>query len=155
MKRAGIVLAAAILLLSSFSTVVFAAAPDENPSDSHYASDRILVKFKPDVALPEAAEIHRKCGGQVKETIPGIGVQVVKVPKGQVKDKVKAYSAHPKVEVAEPDYVVQALGTPNDPGFVNQWGMVKVQGPEGWDVTTGSPSIQVAILDTGVDLDHV
>ncbi len=154
MKRAGIVLAAAILLLSSFSTVVFAAAPDENPSDSHYASDQILVKFKPDVAPLEVSKIHEKYGGQVEETIPGIGVQVIVAPEGRLQEKFKAYSSDPMVEYAEPDFTVRALGTPNDPYFVEQWGMVKLQAPEAWDITTGSPNIQVAVLDTGVDLDH-
>jgi thermitase len=32
--------------------------------------------------------------------------------------------------------------------------MVKFEAPQAWEVTTGSPSINIAILDTGVDLDH-
>jgi thermitase len=152
-RISALALVVAILLLS-FPAAAFAGPPNDHAPVSDFLPEQILVKFKPDVALPEAAQIHRQLGGQVKETIPGIGVQVVKVPKGQEKAKAKAYSANPRVEYAEPDFVAQALGTPNDPGFGNQWGMVKVQAPEAWDVTTGSPDVTIAILDTGVDLDH-
>jgi thermitase len=152
MKKTIIALAIAILLVSSFPTMVSAAPPDNPVSD--FSSQQILVKFKPDVTLPEVAEIHRQLGGQVKETIPGIGVQVVTVPRGQEMAKVKAYSANNRVAYAEPDFLAEALGSPNDPGFGSQWGMVKIQAPQAWDVTTGSPSVNIAILDTGVDLDH-
>ena len=58
---------------------------------------------------------------------------------------------------------------PDDPQFVDgsQWGLrntgtgpsggvagVDVRAPEGWDVTTGSTTTVVAIIDTGVDLGH-
>jgi len=153
-KKTIVALAVAILLISSFPTIVFAAPPDNPGPVPDFSSQQILVKFKPDVTLPEATEIHRQLGGQVKETIPGIGVQVVTVPKGQEKAKAKAYSSNARVAYAEPDFVAQAVGSPDDTGFGNQWGMVKIQAPQAWEVTTGSNSIKIAIVDTGVDLDH-
>jgi len=154
MRKTMIVLVVTILLIFSFPTIVFAAPPDNPTPVSDFSSQQILVKFKSGTSLPEVAEIHRQLGGQVKETIPGIGVQVVTVPKGQAKEKAKAYSSNTKVAYAEPDFVAEALGSPDDPGFGNQWGMVKIQAPQAWEVTTGSNSINIAILDTGVDLDH-
>ena len=153
-KKAILALAITILLISSFPTIVFAAPSDNLPPVSGFSQEQILVKFQPNVTLPEAAEIHRQLGGQVKETIPGIGVQVVTVPRGQAKEKVQAYSSNARVAYAEPDFVAEAVGSPDDPGFVNQWGMVKVQAPQAWEVPTGSSSINIAILDTGVDQDH-
>jgi thermitase len=153
-RKTMVALAATILLASLLPTFVL-ASPAGSPSPvSDFSRQQILVKFKPDTSLPEVAQIHRQLGGQVKETIPGIGVQVVTVSKGQAMGKAKAYSSNARVAYAEPDFVAEALGSPDDPGFVNQWGMVKVQAPQAWDVTVGSPSINIAILDTGVDLDH-
>ena len=152
-RKSAIALVVTILLLS-FPAAAFAGPLDDQAPVSDFLPEQILVKFKPDVTLPEGAQIHRQLGGHVKETIPGIGVQVVKVPKGQEKAKVKAYSSNPRVAYAEPDFLVEALGSPDDPHFSFQRNMVKVQAPEAWDVTTGSPDITVAILDTGVDLDH-
>jgi thermitase len=143
-----------ILLISSFPTIVFGAPLDNPAAVPDFSSQQILVKFKPDVTLPEAAEIHRQLGGQVKETIPDIGVQVVTVPRGQAMAKAKAYSSNARVAYAEPDFVAEALGTPDDPGFGQEWGLTKIEAPQAWDVTTGSPTINIAILDTGVDVDH-
>jgi thermitase len=154
MRKTIVALAIAILLISSFPTIVLAFPPDNPVPASDISQGQILVKFKSDVTLSEAAQIHRQLGGQVKEMVAGIGVQVVKVPKGQEKEKAKAYSANGRVAYAEPDFVAEAMGSPDDPGFVNQWGMVKIQAPQAWDITAGSPSVSIAILDTGVDIDH-
>lgn len=45
---------------------------------------------------------------------------------------------------------------PNDPLFRwgHQWGLEKIRAPLAWDVTAGSSSVVIAILDTGVDEDH-
>jgi thermitase len=153
-KKTIVGLVVGILLCSSFPTIAFATPSDDPAAGSDFLTQQILVKFKPDVTLPQVAQIHRQLGGQVKETIPGIGVQVVTVPKGQAMGKAKAYSSNAMVAYAEPDFVAEAMGSPDDSWFANQWGMVKIQAPEAWDVTTGSSGISIAILDTGVDLDH-
>jgi subtilisin family serine protease len=64
---------------------------------------------------------------------------------------------------AEPNYVWRAKATPNDPLFVpnapggsslGQYGMQRISAPAAWDTTTGSESVVVAVIDTGVDLQH-
>ena len=154
MKKIIILLVVAIILISSLPTIVLAAPPSSSAPASGFPQDQILVKFQPDVSLPEAAQIHRHLGGQVKEIISGIGVQVVTVPKGQAMEKANAYSSNARVIYAESDFVAEAIGNPDDPRFGSQWGMVKVEAPQAWDVTTGSPNTNIAVLDTGVDLDH-
>ena len=154
MKKTIVVLAVAVLLISSFPIIVFAAPPSNPIPISDSSLQQILVKFQPNVSLPEAAEIHRQLGGQVKETIPGIGVQVVTVSKGQAMAKAKAYSSDARVAYAEPDFVAEALDNPDDPQFGLQWGLTKIEAPQAWEVTTASTNINIAILDTGVDLDH-
>jgi len=41
-----------------------------------------------------------------------------------------------------------------DPGFTRQWGLKKINCPQAWQKTTGSPDVIVAVIDTGIDLDH-
>jgi len=154
MRKTIVLVVIAISLISSFPTIVFAASPGSPAPAPGFSSEQILVKFRSGTSLPEAAQIHRQLGGQVKKTIPGIGVQVVTVPKGQNVAKANTYSSNARVAYAEPDFMAEALGSPDDPWFEKQWGMVKIQTPQAWEVTTGSPSINIAILDTGVDLDH-
>ncbi|MCX5691786.1 MAG: S8 family serine peptidase, partial [Planctomycetota bacterium] len=71
------------------------------------------------------------------------------------------------VVFAEPDMMITGMGglIPNDPFFPNLWGInntgqsggvadADMNGPEAWDITTGSASVTVAIFDIGVQLNH-
>ena len=73
----------------------------------------------------------------------------------------------PEVRFAEPDGIFSGRGayTPNDPCFPECWGIHNtgqgggiadrdMDGPEGWDVTTGDPCVIVVIFDCGVDQSH-
>ena len=45
---------------------------------------------------------------------------------------------------------------PNDPAYEggDQWGLNKIEGPKAWGITTGSSQVIIAVIDSGVDLDH-
>jgi thermitase len=145
---------AAMFLVLTFASGVLAASPPNGGDAPQSAPERILVRFKPGVGPAETAQIHRQYGGHVEEVIPGIGIQVVNVPKGQLTGKVRSYSSNGKVAYAEPDFLAQAVDSPDDPYFGRQWGLTRVEAPQAWEVTTGSSNINIAILDTGVDQDH-
>ncbi len=55
---------------------------------------------------------------------------------------------------ASPNYYRYASAVPNDPEWGLQWGLVKINCPDAWDRQKGSPSVVVAVVDSGVDLDH-
>lgn len=59
-----------------------------------------------------------------------------------------------EVEVAEPNRYREAYVIPNDPSYPQQWGLAKINCPAAWDRTTGSPNVTVAVVDSGVDLNH-
>lgn len=44
--------------------------------------------------------------------------------------------------------------TPNDPDYDEQWYLEQIGAPAAWDAATGSRDVVVAVLDSGVDLDH-
>lgn len=63
------------------------------------------------------------------------------------------------VRAAEPDWIVHAIGTPDDPGFAQLWGMSNdgdhdIDAPEAWDIHTGSSAVLVGVIDTGIDDAH-
>ncbi|MEN9827176.1 MAG: hypothetical protein RI953_2921, partial [Pseudomonadota bacterium] len=60
----------------------------------------------------------------------------------------------PSVLFAEPNFKVQKIATPNDPSWPSLWGMTKISAPTVWDSFTGSDNVVVAVIDTGVDLNH-
>lgn len=67
---------------------------------------------------------------------------------------VQTFAAHPDVSYVEPNYIVRASATPNDPGYSSLWNLVSIGAPAAWDVTKGSASIAVGIVDTGISYDH-
>ena len=113
-----------------------------------------MVRFRAGATLWEVAAAHRYARGRWQETIPGLGVQVIQVPAATAARSVRRYAANPCVIYAEPNHIAQAVAEPDDPYFSSQWGMYKVEAPAAWDTTTGSATVTVAILDTGVDQDH-
>jgi len=61
---------------------------------------------------------------------------------------------NPQVEYAEPDYEIQLEATPNDPYFGRLYGMNKISAPQAWDKFTGSSSVIVGLIDSGIDYNH-
>ncbi|WP_159596699.1 S8 family serine peptidase [Hydrogenophaga sp. BPS33] len=73
---------------------------------------------------------------------------------------------HPDVAWVEPDVLVPRLAVPNDPGFsLNPGGQWHLQAPgpgnlaalnlpDAWDITLGSASTVVAVVDSGIRFDH-
>jgi len=79
----------------------------------------------------------------------------VRYAAGEAPDAVaKRLNALAEVAWAEPNRWREASVVPNDPQFGSQWGLTRINCPDAWDQTTGNPSIVVAVLDTGVDLNH-
>ncbi len=73
----------------------------------------------------------------------------------------------PVAVFAEPDMVISGTTflTPNDPFYTQQWGLnntgqsggvadMDMNAPEAWDITTGSSSIVVVVIDSGIELTH-
>lgn len=63
-------------------------------------------------------------------------------------------AAQPDVEYAEPNYRVKPFLIPSDPAYIFQWHYPAINLPQAWDVTTGSPDVVVAVVDSGVYLQH-
>ena len=140
-------------LLLSLTALASPVSADDGKS-GNTSPERLLVKFKPGIDANAMAEVHQKAGGKFEAVIPGIGVQVVTVPHGQGAAKLSAYRMQKEVSYAEPDGLAQTVDAPNDPYLGSQWGLTKVQAPQAWDITKGSPDVNIAILDTGIDLEH-
>jgi len=68
---------------------------------------------------------------------------------------IQQLTALPEVVDAEPNFYASSTFVPNDTDWSQQWGPVAIHCPEAWDTSTGSSAITVAIVDSGVDLNHV
>jgi serine protease len=56
--------------------------------------------------------------------------------------------------VAEPNYIRRSLLAPNDPFAELQWHYPNIELPAAWEITRGSSDVIVAVIDTGVLLNH-
>ncbi|OVE34508.1 alkaline serine protease [Priestia aryabhattai] len=122
-------------------------------ADASQDSSRIIVKFKDNVCYEKQAVIHRKNKCTLLYQNKDLDFQVLRSKK-KIDKLLKRYSELDEVEYAEPDYTLSASYTPNDPFFPYQYGPQKVQAPDAWDVTTSNGNIKIAIVDTGIQLNH-
>ncbi|MEQ1564896.1 MAG: S8 family peptidase [Myxococcota bacterium] len=61
-----------------------------------------------------------------------------------------ALASDPRVEVAEPEQMMEALGYPNDPMYERQWHLRAMGAPAGWEHSARGAGIIVAVVDTGI-----
>ena len=95
---------------------------------------------------------------------------VVSVAQGTTAQTIATLNRDPRVAYAEPNFILHAADViPNDPFFPRLWGLhntgqtvnwtagtpdADIDAPEAWSVSTGSPDVVVAVIDTGVDGSH-
>jgi subtilisin family serine protease len=128
---------------------------------------QLLVKLA-DFSPARAAQFSAASGLTVRRAIPQLDLVVVETAHSAA-DRTQAESgaalaamatalaAAPGVEWAEPNYTIALDLIPNDPQFAIRQTIYLsdyLQMPAAWDFTMGRPEIVVAILDTGVDINH-
>jgi subtilisin family serine protease len=65
-----------------------------------------------------------------------------------------ALQADPEVAYAQPNYIYRICREPNDPDFADQYAHQLICMQAAWDLSTGSRDIVVALIGTGVDVNH-
>jgi len=147
-------------------------APQKNRGAKRaYAPGQLIVKFKPNVAVATAAAVKQQMNLKTQRRFSLTGAEVLSLAQGEsVEDKASALMASGQVEYAEPNYVLYPSDfTPDDPYYSLEWGLhnsgqtilgqagnagVDINAPKAWDLTQGSSSLVVAVIDTGVDFNH-
>ncbi|WP_197705457.1 S8 family serine peptidase, partial [Dolichospermum compactum] len=131
-----------------------------------YASDKLIVKFKPKTDIAQANEIKNTLGVVSTKTIDLTGAQIWTLSgKTSVETALATYRNSSLFEYIEPDYIVTKAATPNDPSFGQLWGLhntgqsggtpdADIDAPEAWDIQTGNPNLVIGVIDTGVDYNH-
>lgn len=113
---------------------------------------QVLVRYKDGKAPVGRAGVRAMGAGRLR-SLHAIGVDVVNVPSGQSIDAFMAQlKRNPDVENVEPNGVMRAFAIPNDPSYGGQYymGSSYINIEAAWDITMGTSSVVVAVLDTGV-----
>jgi subtilisin family serine protease len=95
------------------------------------------------------AQVERFDGSELIE-----GLRLVHVAPRQTVEAITALRRQPDVLYAEPNYILKADVFPNDQFLNQQYGLTRINAPAAWDITTGSSSVVVAVIDQGIDTAH-
>jgi subtilisin family serine protease len=170
-----------VLLLLGLGALLGAAGLDANAQDpvgaragglqARWSRDTVLVAFKANAplaarlraagrlslaAVPQAASTHFATL-RIDPAAQAAGATV--------ENTLAALRRDPTVRYAEPNYIRRATLLPNDPRFNELYGLnntgqlggaagADIGAAAAWDTTTGSSSVIVAVIDTGVDYTH-
>ncbi len=133
---------------------VAAATPAVRASDAAAPGGRFIVAWRDD------APNHLAIAGVRRTESSRSGQRSLVVARAGEAGKVgAALRADPRVLLVTPDAVVNesawpADGDPSDTFFADQEDLEQIRVPEVWPTTIGDPGLVVAVLDSGVDIDH-
>lgn len=129
-----------------------------------YIPDQLIVKYRNAYTKDEIIRL--------KEKLEAIGVisqekvfesddellknyYLLKFKKGtDIKKVKKELENFKEIENIDINYEVGINSMPNDPLYPQLWGMPKIDAQTAWDISTGSNSIVVGVVDTGVYYNH-
>ena len=129
----------------------------------------VIVRYVSQTGTIERERAEFYAYSDEAETIGRAGTRRLRSRTLSTSQMLATLRANPDVAYAEPNYIVRALATPNDPSFGSLWGLLNtgqvVEGQTGvpgadigavpaWDRTTGSRANVVAILDSGIAYNH-
>jgi thermitase len=121
----------------------------------------VVVKFK-DARSRQA--MLQKMGLRTVSKVNRLEAVVVK--SANPAQTIAALKQDSSVLYAEPNYIAKAIGVVNpaprlgfgirseDELLSKLWGMEKTEAAKAWAVTTGSPEVKIAVVDTGIDYNH-
>ncbi len=143
----------------------FAAQPGVPAAD--YVSDELIVKFRAGVGEDKKDLARFRVFGTRKKIFRIVpGLEVIKLARHvSIDEAIQIYRRDPDVVYAEPNYILRTMATPNDPRFNEMWGLnnvgqsggtpdADIDATEAWEITKGSSSVIIGVIDSGVDYTH-
>lgn len=138
------VLCLVVGLSSLITTNIFA-------SDKTWNKGQILVKPRAGLPMDEFKKILKNNNGKSNKKIGKSNIHIVKVNEHAEEAIIKKLSKNKHIDFAELDILVKLNEfIPNDPKYINQWHLPKIESSIAWENATGN-GIIIAILDTGVN----
>ncbi|MGI8538802.1 MAG: S8 family serine peptidase [Rubrobacteraceae bacterium] len=138
-------------------------AVDTDAEGAPYTAGELIVSYE-EGASP-AARIASSAEGTVAEELPSVDAQLLDFPEIKnvasqenrerlLEEKRREIESDPSVKAADYNYRRTSLAVPNDPRFDEQWNMRTVRAPAAWDTARGNAATNIAVIDSGIDLDH-
>ncbi|HEV2202542.1 MAG TPA: S8 family serine peptidase [Bryobacteraceae bacterium] len=142
--------------LACVAFAIFAATAFAQPHP--HVPSRLLVGFKQGVPASQVDAVVGNLRGLSHEQIQGTNVHAVSLPTNADENAFSdAFKNRPEVEFVEFDEIVPpAAVIPNDPYYAAGQTpyLSQLSVSSAWSTTTGSSSVVIAIIDSGVDGTH-
>ncbi len=142
------------IILFLLKTATLAQEPTPYAIEPEFVPGEVLVKFKATADKQSQKQNLDQIGVLAVEENPALETVTIKVLPGQEQSVIEQLQTDSEVEYVELNYIAYALGSPNDTSFGSQWGMTKINVISAWPFGEGDSDFIVAIVDTGIDLDH-
>ncbi len=114
-----------------------------------------IIKIGPESSLQELSDLFTKYGVQVEREVTVLNTQLLKIGSENLEGFLEELQTKPGIEyIEENSHNIAMLEIPNDPFYSMQYGLEAINAPVGWALKKASASVTIAILDTGIDLDH-
>ena len=103
-------------------------------NQAKFKPGQVLVRFRAGTSASARAQTHADVSGHVMKTWASLpGMQLVHLPQSvNVHEAIRRYRQDPNVLYAEPNYILHALSTPNDPDFTQLWNLSNTGKPHVW-----------------------
>ncbi len=136
--------------------IVLSAAAFGNSTTEPFVKDEVLVKTDRTASSLALRQLELM-GGDLIESLGSTGWSRVRIVDGKrVESAIAEFQKVNGVIAAQPNFYYRLMATPNDPqwGATGTYGLTRISAPAAWDITTGSSSVVVANIDTGMRLTH-
>lgn len=147
----------AVILFAVFVLSANAVAAD-TPATSAYVQNQLLVRLAPGLTEAERDAAFDKIGAKLIRPLALANTYLVElVPtRGEtVQSAMTRASSVTDITTVGPNYRrYPTASVPNDTLWSKLWGMKMINADDAWDITKGSSSVIVAVLDTDFSLDH-
>ncbi|CAN5561458.1 hypothetical protein BH23CHL2_BH23CHL2_26180 [soil metagenome] len=129
----------------------------------------LIIRFKNDTTEEERKEALASGGLIELQSFNEINAKLVETAAEDLAYVLAELNIDPRVAYAEPNFLMSIDQIPNDPEYPLQWGLdntgqiingtagiadADIDAPEAWEITTGSPEVIVAVIDSGVNFSH-
>lgn len=164
----------ALMLTLFLAAHAFAQGNKNKPRTELFKGQRVtagevLVKFRQSATTASISSAKQFADVDLDRKVGGTGLRLLRSRSKNVATLMEELSARGDVLYVEPNRIITVTAVPNDARFAELWGLqntgqtvgtsagvfgVDIGAASAWDVSTGSRSNVVAVIDTGVDYNH-